>query len=418
MISKTIIFFFRAYNDIDHMTPIIYRLNKDYPEVTIKCIIIDLKNNFTSDYRLIYIKKLDVTINHISEYLGYPIIIINYYNSILNILSFNSLNKIFKVFKNFELKLFTKIFNSKLNKIDIKKFISSILYNSAGVFVFDQTYNKFYKKICTYLNQNNINSVAVPHGHNIFANELISIHSLNIKFNKGIQEHSMPYKYVVFETNIIANRFLNIGYVTKEQIQILGSSRFCDEWMQKIREILPSDNLPNLSKSIIKFVIMLSKPVYNVFVEEIIRTIQYISSFPGVFIIIKPHTRGESFNNFSFNKNVLIVDNKIHSPNLINWADVVLFTNSSIIFDCLKINKPTLYLKNTHANKILSEKYFKSWHIECRDDLRDFMWKFINDRKISTYSKEDRDRYCKDFLEPIGSDVLKYYTNFLTGLLK
>ena len=418
IINKKIIFFFRAYNDIDHMTPIIFRLKKDNPKIIIKCIIVDLNNNYIEDYRIKYLIKKSIEVDHIVDYFHYPIIFQRFYKWILNLRSSSHINDVVKIPVNLTIKLLNNTLNAKLQKIPVPKFVQTVLDDSFGIFVFDQTFNPFYEKLCQYLNDNGIISVAVPHGHNIFGNMLISIKSLSIEPKKGIQNHSIPYKYVIFENNTIANRFLEIGYVTSEQIKILGSSRFCLEWNHKIREILPPDNLPILHKDKLKIVLMLSKPLYNVFVEEIHRTVKYICSFPNVYVIVKPHTRGESFNDLLLPKNVLIVNNDVHSPSLIDWADVVLFTNSSIIFESLKLGKPTLYMKTTHANKLLFENYFKSWQIECRDDLRDFIWKFINDRKTITYSNKERDQYCKDCIEPVGPDALEYYSNFIRSLFK
>ena len=118
------------------------------------------------------------------------------------------------------------------------------------------------------------------------------------------------------------------------------------------------------------------------------------------------------------NNNVIIVDNSYHSATLIDWADLTIFTMTSVIFDCLQMDKPALYLKNTHANKLLSENYFTSWQVECRDDLRFHLVNMIKNNNYRPYSKEERKNYCSDCVEPEGKDVLTNYSNFITSHLK
>jgi len=286
-----------------------------------------------------------------------------------------------------------------------------------GILVFDQTYFSLYNRIINHCNKHNITTIAVPHGHNTFDNELIYADHMDIDFSDHIKKEQLKFKYVVYENSIISDRYLQLGIVNEQQIKVLGSTRFCNEWMKKLREILPEADLPVLDDKILKIVFMISKPKYNGHPEEVERTIKYISKFPDVFIFVKPHTRGMKFN-MEFGSNVQIVDNDFHSPILIDWADVVLFTMTSVIFDCLKCDKPALYLRSTHSNKLLSERYFHSWEVHCRDDLREFIWALKSNKKFRTYSKEDRDKYCKECIEPNGTDVLGQYAEFFIGKLK
>jgi len=41
-----------------------------------------------------------------------------------------------------------------------------------------------------------------------------------------------------------------------------------------------------------------------------------------------------------------------------------------------------------------------------------------SNKKFRTYSKEDRDKYCKECIEPNGTDVLGQYAEFFIGKLK
>ena len=61
------------------------------------------------------------------------------------------------------------------------------------------------------------------------------------------------YDFVVFENSIIAERYKKMGLVQEEQIKIIGSSRFSDEWVNVLDSILPvGPLLPKSSNNILK----------------------------------------------------------------------------------------------------------------------------------------------------------------------
>jgi len=309
-----------------------------------------------------------------------------------------------------------KILITKIDGINPDNLINDIFTSKPNIIVFDQAWNSFYNKLCHYSEKNQIVTVSVPHGHNTLANELIWSNSMDIAPHTSKIQSPSIYNYVVYENDIIANRYMKMGLVTKKQICVIGSSRFSNEWLKKLESILPKLNFPKLDNKVLKVVFMLTKSKYNGHPDEVERTIEYISKFPDIYLIVKPHTRGMKFHK-TFSSNVQIVDNEFHSPLLINWADVVLFTMTSVIYDCLKKDKPVLYMKNTHSNKLLSENYFNTWEVHCRDDLRDFILKLKENKQFRTYSKQDRDKYCKTMIEPYGDDVLDQYNSFLINLL-
>lgn len=395
------------------MVPIIIRLKKDNPGILIQCIVSDLLNTYASDYRIKYLIQNNVEIHHIIDFLGYSSSFKKLYHTINYRKSKKKYSSLYEIFIKITSRIFVILIKKKIDKTPASFIVKQILKNSKSIFVFDQSFNPFYEKIGKYLNHNNIISIAVPHGHNIIANQMISTELLDIEYKKGHHNHSVFFDYVIFANQKTADKWIDYGYVKSEKIKVLGSSRFCDEWTDKNKEIIPKNNLPSLANKILKVVVMLTKSNYNIFTDEVNRNIQFISSFPNVYVIVKPHTRGQTLNNFKFKDNVEVVDNSYYSTNLIEWSDILFFTASSIIFESLKMNKPTIYMKNAHSNKLLYEDFFKFLCIECRDDLRDLMWNFISDKNFYNFSKVDKDNYLKNLIEPSGPEVLKYYSEFL-----
>ena len=57
------LFFVRAFNDIDHMTPVVWKMYKDGYPVTVYCI--NPEYGIESDYRLHFLKKLGIRVDYI-----------------------------------------------------------------------------------------------------------------------------------------------------------------------------------------------------------------------------------------------------------------------------------------------------------------------------------------------------------------
>lgn len=303
-------------------------------------------------------------------------------------------------------------YKRKIDSLKIPHIIKKINNGGKAVYVFDQSYNPFYIRIVKELQKVGIKSIAVPHGHNTMANELIWSKSFSIYPNEKYDMEKFAYDYVVFENYHIANRYKKLNVVDEKQIKVLGSSRFCNEWVNRLRPLLPVDNRLKKYDKYFKILFFLSKPHYNGNPNEVIRTIKFMSMFKNTIIVLKPHTRGMSYKG-EFNNNVIVVDNSYQSPSLIDWSDLTVFTHTSVIFDCLQMDKPALYLKYTHSNKLLSEMYFTSWQVECRDDLRSHLLNLLDDSDYRTYSINDRDQYCKEAIQPEGEDVLQNYADFI-----
>jgi hypothetical protein len=133
-----------------------------------------------------------------------------------------------------------------------------------------------------------------------------------------------------------------------------------------------------------------------------------LSRMKNMRVAVKPHTRNERFRRFSA-PNVKFYGNEISSHALIDWADVTLFSATSVIVDNIKQDKPVLFLRRTIANKIMFERYMKSWSIDCRDDLAQTIFRLQSGEQKRTYSPEEREQLLTALIEPKGKDVLGLY---------
>ena len=153
---------------------------------------------------------------------------------------------------------------------------------------------------------------------------------------------------------------------------------------------------------------MLSKWKDKDDMKLILSAIRAASEIQDAEIIVKPHTRGMNFN-FSMPSNVLVVDENVHSRQLIEESSVVVFTRSSIFLDAVLLDKPVIHMSYTTSVELTSKSLD-----ECRVyNQNDFISKLLMIKtKGRNYSSTDRKK-CLDFY--VGSN---YDGNLLDDIIK
>ena len=78
--------------------------------------------------------------------------------------------------------------------------------------------------------------------------------------------------------------------------------------------------------------------------------IQVIAAFPGVELVIKPHTRSGWKQSLTKNRSVKCLSNDsfagddADSAHLMNWADEVIHLATSVVFEAVRAKKPVWQL--------------------------------------------------------------------------
>lgn len=86
----------------------------------------------------------------------------------------------------------------------------------------------------------------------------------------------------------------------------------------------------------------LRKANFTTFWEEVGEVVHMIADFPGVEMIIKPHTRSgwkQSLTTDSSIKqlsNVSIAGDEAHSVHLMNWSDIIIDLATSVVFEAVR----------------------------------------------------------------------------------
>jgi UDP-N-acetylglucosamine 2-epimerase len=254
--------------------------------------------------------------------------------------------------------------------------------------------------------------LSLPHGIFLYTNEVTKAKSTDSrrfsKFNR--------FDYIIVP-NRLRKELLTRSGVAKEKIFVLGSARFCNEWLEQNNKIIPrmmESNLINTGK--LKLVFMPSKPRCRIDVERMRTTIEILASFGAIEAVVKPHTRTGREKHVFSNMPLANVTH-ILTPELCEWADVVLVIGTSVITEALIRGKPALYLKYLHANTTLFEELGACWTIHDEAELKESLSSLQVDKREVPYSEENTAKFVEEIVYGgnENKDVLSTYEQFIVS---
>jgi hypothetical protein len=419
------LFFIRHFNDIDHMTPIIWKMARNNYPVSVYCIepARDIKN----DYRLKFLTmngvKIDYVFNHFAQGLGlrhwihrfFFLRLLALHRSILSnkkIQGFHFIDKFNQSIQKYGDRLYKRsikrFYNLEWAKGIVKK-------SSAKVICFDWVRSRKSRVVGPLIraaNEMSIPIISLPHGVFLYTNNFIKFDSTEkMRFEKF-----NLFDYVVVQ-NPLRKKVIAKSGVDDQKIVVLGSTRYCDEWMAQNRKILPRKMLPQevIDKKL-KVVFMTTRPSYRINVDRMMQTFEMLSQMEDFEVVIKPHTRSgdEAF----IYRDVPLSDvSDLSSVELCEWADVILVIASSIIIEALKLGKPALYLKHLHENTMEYEKFNACWIINSDAELKDALSSLRKDKNNLPYTEENVNRWLAEIIYGGRNkrDILNDYTQFIVS---
>ena len=222
-----IVFFLNKFNDIDHASPIIYKLASEQ-DSQILIISINIFLDIENDFRIKYIKIKfpGIIVSNLMESIAPTMLA-----KLLNLI-FNNKNKVNN--KKYLKRLIRKIFF----KFSIIKLLENIFYTKSRI-------NGFLKKtnpslividhatterlpgishIFRYFQDNNIASLSVPHSFSLFVD-----HDDKVFRASTLDISVSPVSNIIFTNNNYRDECINVG-LSKDKTHVLGSARFCEEW--------------------------------------------------------------------------------------------------------------------------------------------------------------------------------------------
>jgi hypothetical protein len=205
--------------------------------------------------------------------------------------------------------------------------------------------------------------------------------------------------------------------VSPGKISVLGSARYCAEWLSQNQNILPRKLAPpSEGSNSLKVVFLPSKPQCQVDLARLKTTCETLAGLADAEIMVKPHTRAGGEKHL-FEGNKLTDASHILTAELCEWADVALVVGSSVITEPLMRKKPVLYLKYLHTNTTLFEELGACWTIRDERELVNALMSLQRDRAATPYPADAVERYIKEVVYGGGveKDILGRYASFITA---
>lgn len=378
---KRTAFFLRAYNDVDQISPLIaeFILNNENPLVVITSDM-DLEN----DYRFNYLKSLgniEIVKNLDQEHVKFSQKK-NFFRKILNRLYLLKRNRktIFgKIYRYFFFDCKDQVEFLKLKNIGICIFEACSPFER-GIFV--EKYFLAAKGI-------GITTIALPHGCNLFLNPDVTIGYRKLIYKGKVQDQSDRnlFDYYIIQNPIRRDGWIKWGY-DNVKTQAWGSLRYFPEWAAKNREICPKFNFEEKLNGKTKILFMQFQKDYNLKNDLVFDTLEKISFLKDTALIVKDTTReGKGYihkNKKSKNFGESLVGwygNEVHSPALIDWADVVIVVGgSSIGMEVILQNKILIDPTYLDTNTTLYEFFDAAHCLDSYEELENFL-KLIMEKK-------------------------------------
>jgi len=414
-IHKKAIFFLRHNNDIDHMTPVIYKWlsTENIPTD----VIITTQRSFLNDYRINYLRQFkQVRILHINDLFKK--------NSLPYI--FNS--HYFKDDTRYD-EFFSKypFLKRKVDKT-IKKIADEIYKGmDKGFIAFDWITTYFVTQLIKIAKDRGFTTISLPHGDRPYVSFLETIDVLDYS-GLNSYEPMKIFDYVVVPNELNKKRYEK--FIEPDRLKILGSPRYCDEWMKIISKYVPPFEIKE-SENKLKIVFFLRNTGYPIFWDEVVRTIKLIMQFRGVYLIVKHHPRNRNAKRLTrqligkypeikqdFDKNLKIIYESANSGSLLNWADLIIDIGTSVTWEAVKKGKPVLMLEYLYANYSTIAYYMKSTEVKCRDELYNVIEKLLKDKNFKFYDEKERKRFIKEVIDVPDKYVLERYCEFLKSCIK
>jgi len=416
------LFFIREFNDIDHITPIVWKMGRDCHPVAVYCLNpeYDLKN----DYRLQFLKRSGTTVGFVFDEWGRALGMSHRIIRLIGRTCFAIVNRldrrrrpstagVLAALHRFAQKTGKRCFNLSRSKFYTVSWARHILEASgAAALCFDHINPDRYivEIFLEAAAEKSIPTIALPHGVFIYTNSFVRVGSdEEDRYDKFNRFHR------VVTQNDLRREVLARAGVDPEKIFVLGSARYCDEWMAQNRKILPRVLKPDeLRGGRLKAVFMTTRFVYRIDVARMLKTFDLLAGLPGVETVVKPHTR--SGREAEVYETIPLANAaEFSSVELCEWADVVLAIGSSIIIEPLKQGKPVLYLKYLHENTTQYEELGACWTIRDEEELKNAMLALRDDITNVPYTREHAERFLSEIIYggQAERDVLKDYETFI-----
>ncbi len=396
-----IVFVIRQFNDLDHITPIAYK----YLQLTEDKVCILSQNpqlNIKNDYRLSFLKSKskNLIIDYIYR-LATPSLAHKLAANFLCKLSHPSLKKL-------RVAVLRKFFD--------KKWAVSILKSlKVKLLVFDHAEAEIfvYEELVAAAKELRIKTVGVPNGVPLFSEGYIEIPQIYRRELKAGLDH------IIEPHDRIAHFRIKHGFDPKK-VHVMGSPRFSQEWSDVLKQIIPASRVMDNKKSGKVKVVYMERglDLHGPYKETIKETLVRLSQLEFVEFMIKPHTRSNQLHFKDFPGNIYLASEE-NSVNLIQWADVIIGSVSSILVEALLQKKILIYPKYFQEKQMLFEEKKACLTVHNYEELVEALKRIKKNPGVLPYDQANVEEFFREVIYAGAhqKDVLEKYVHFFQSLI-
>ena len=386
---KNAIILFRRYNDFDHTTPIVNYIAKKNPNLKIYYLCTSTNWDFKKDKNFKYLKNLD------------NVLVSNFEDFFLNFIT----RKIF---------YFTKF---KINKFFAKLIIKRKLVQLNPSFVlidFPNPRKGFLNELISISKRLKIKLIGFRHA--LWNRVITEVNKEDINNLKNMVKDNLDLDYLIFSNKSNLDYAIKFGGLNKSKGLYLGNPRYSSEWHNKLKENINKDKIKKIDDKV-NVVYMDHSAFLGMNGDNIYRSVKKLSQLDFVNFVIKPNTNSMHENSVNLSTNKLLefdLNFNDSSIDLINWADIVICTQSSIAVEVLLQKKILISASHYHYSNQLWDKYQAACFVKDDDSIIDIIKKFFKIKKNVFYKEENVKEYLDEIqANELGGNTLERFNKFL-----
>lgn len=182
-----------------------------------------------------------------------------------------------------------------------------------------------------------IPTVSLPHGCNIYLNA-----DVNRQFRRRAAKGRPPdcSDRNAFDVYVVQSRHHRDHYISfgmlPSKVQVWGSTRFFPDWQRINLRLCPEYTPRKELRGNVRVVFMLPHWSYNVDRTAVLGLLSRLAQESWIHVVVKEHTRGAtgripaSWKNEQAHRDNVEMVNDAHSPALVAWSDAVVSFGTSI----------------------------------------------------------------------------------------
>lgn len=422
------LFFLRHYNDIDHVTPVVHK----WVEAGHRADVVMMGSRSSlDDYRVAFLAaKEAVDVAWIGEIVGRPrhlrmglqkLLRNRYFRSAIPSPLRPALDKLIgedqrrAFWKSIGERLIERSFGESREETSARGIVAFDWISGNSVFPIE-----FVECTVEAARERGLGAISLPHGDSPHASYMVRREELDMAPRRKFAPARM-FDTVVVPNELCAVRFR--PFMDEDRVAVLGSPRYCDEWLEKLEALLPPSPLTARSNTF-KLVMFSRKEDFSIFWDEVARAVQIWAAFPNVELIIKSHTRGGWRQPLSRTldlrklRNVRFVAGEIHSSHLLDWADAAVDIATSVAFEAVKRRLPVLAADYLQASRSTIGLHLPECLLSCRDDAYLKLETLINGGTRDFYNEDHRAQFLREVIDVPDRDVLPRYVARMEALAR